>query len=136
MTGDYLLARNNPQEVDYYRQRWRDRQQYQSWLSSLRDDLEQLYSSKHQAIDKEKLFNKHLNNRPQFKAVDFIGNRPWNNARVLVSKMYNIDLDKFSRVYSCLRQRQDLPTMGKFLAFLEQQDLTDKPFTKFYRLCE
>ena len=136
MTSDYLLARNLPNEADYYRQRWRDRKQYQLWLSSLRDDLQQLYSGKHQPDDRKKLFNKHLNNRPQFEAVDFIGNRPWNNARVLVSKMYNIDLKKFSRVYSCLTQRQNFPTTGSFLAFLEQQDLTDEPLTKFYRLCE
>lgn len=136
MTGDYLLARNQPQEIDYYRQRWRDRKLYELWLSSLRDDLEQLYSGNHQPDDKKKLFTKHLDNRPQFKAVDFIGNRPWNNARVLVSKMYNIDLKKFSRVYSCLTQRQNFPTTGSFLAFLEQQDLTDEPFGKFYRLCE
>ena len=136
MTSDYLLARNKPQEADYYRQRWRDRQLYESWLSSLRSDLEQLYAKAHQPADKEKLFDKHLNNRPEFKAVDFIGNRPWNNARVLVSKMYNIDLEKFSSVYSCLTQRQNFPTTGSFLTFLEQQDLTDEPLTKFYRLCE
>lgn len=136
MTSDYLLARNQPQEADYYRQRWLDRQRYQSWLSSLRSDLQRLYTDKHQRSDKEKLFTKHLNNRPKFKAVDFIGNRPWNNARVLVSKMYNIDLDKFSRVYSCLTQRQNFPTTGSFLLFLEQQDLTGEPLTKFYRLCE
>ena len=136
MTSDYLLARHKAPEADYYRQRWRDRQLYESWLSSLRGDLEQLYADQHLPADKKKIFDKHLNNRPQFKAVDFIGNRPWNNARVLVSKMYNIDLDKFSRVYSCLTQRQNFPTAGSFLAFLEQQDLKDQPLTKFYRLCE
>ena len=136
MTAEWLQGRGEMKEVVYRQQYWVDRRKYMRWLGDLKQELQAVYVQQENIlVKKAAVFKKFMDNRPNFQAVDFVGRREWNNARVMVAKMYNFELEKFKKVYACLLAREKFSKMADFLAYLEQNLTADEPQEQFYRLC-
>ena len=137
LTTAYLQKQGNKKELEHRKHYWADRKKYLIWLTDLRTQLQEVYAQ-HENIEQRKAetFANFLANKPKFKAVDFIGNKEWNNARVMVAKMYNFDLEKYRQVYACLLAKENFKNAGNFLLYLEKNITGEKPQEKFYRLCE
>ena len=136
LTAEWLRGRGETQEIAYRQRYWVDRRMYVQWLGDLKKALHEVYAQEENVLAKKELvFKKFLDNKPDFQAVDFVGRRVWNNARVMVAKMYNFELDKFKRVYACLDARENFTNAADFLAYLEKQVTADEPLAQFYQLC-
>lgn len=136
MTAMWLRGRGELQEIEYRQRYWVDRRKYLRWLGDLKQTLQEVYTQKENVLEKkEAVFKKFLANKPDFEAVDFVGQREWNNARVMVAKMYNFELEKFKQVYACLDARENFKNSADFLAYLEKHLTAVEPLEKFYQLC-
>ena len=136
MTAAWLQGRGETQEITYRQQYWVDRRLYLQWLGDLKKSLQEIYAQQEDVLEKKKsVFKKFLDNKPDFHAVDFIGTREWNNARVMVAKMYNFELEKFKKVYACLDAQENFSTAADFLAYLEKKLTALTPLASFYQLC-
>ena len=136
MTSTWLQQRGNEQELVYRQHYWVDRRKYLRWLGDLKQELQEVYAQQENVlVKKAAVFKKFMDNKPNFQAVDFVGKREWNNARVMVAKMYNFELEKFQKVYACLATRENFNKMADFLVYLQQNLTADKPQEQFYRLC-
>ncbi len=136
MTTAWLQGRGAAEEIVYRQRYWVDRRKYLQWLGNLKTALQAVYQQKENVLEKKTaVFAKFLANRPDFQVVDFIGKREWNNARVMVAKMYNFDLEKFKKVYACLDAREKFSTAVQFLSYLEKHITAVEPQEKFYQLC-
>ena len=136
LTSKWLRLRGDTQEIAYRQHYWADRRKYMQWLGDLKTALQQVYEQKEDVQQKKAaLFQRFLANQPDFQAVNFIGKRQWNNARVMAAKMYNFELEKFARVYACLDARENFSNAGQFLSYLDKKLTATKPQENFYKLC-
>ncbi len=137
LTAAWLQGRGEGQEIAYRQQYWVDRRKYMQWLSALKSSLQEVYQQKDNVLEKkQEVFKKFLAAKPVFQVVDFVGQRAWNNARVMVAKMYNFELEKFARVYACLEAREGFANTAAFLSYLEKNLTSVDPQENFYRLCD
>ena len=136
LTASWLQGRGETKEIEYRQQYWVDRRKYMQWLGDLKKTLQAVYAQKENVLArKAAVFKNFIANKPAFQAVDFIGSRAWNNARVMAAKMYNFELEKFKKVYRCLDAREKFSNAAQFLAYLEKTVTAREPQAEFYRLC-
>ena len=136
MTAAWLRGRGEPQEIEYRQHYWVDRRKYLRWLGDLKKALQEVYAQKENVLEKKAaVFKRFLANKPDFQAVDFIGKREWNNARVAVAKMYNFELEKFKKVYACLDAQEKFNDAADFLSYLDKNLTAVEPLENFYKLC-
>ena len=136
MTAAWLQGRGEMKEIEYRQQYWVDRRKYMQWLGDLKKALQEVYDQKENVLEKKAaVFERFLANQPNFQAVNFIGKREWNNARVAVAKMYNFELEKFKKVYACLDAREKFNYAADFLSYLEKNITAVEPLENFYKLC-
>lgn len=137
MTVAWLQQQGDLQEIAYRQHYWRDRRKYAQWLSDLKAKLKKVYANRENVLARKATVFKHfLANKPKFQAIDFVGKREWNNARVMAAKMYSFELEKFRAVYACLDAQQHFKNAAQFLTYLEQHLTAVQPFADFYQLCK
>ena len=136
MTAAWLRGRGELKEIEYRQHYWVDRRKYLQWLGDLKKELQAVYEQKEDVLAKKAaVFKKFLAHKPDFKSVDFVGRREWNNARVMVAKMYNFELEKFKKVYACLDAQEKFNNAADFLSYLEKNITATEPLENFYQLC-
>ncbi|NRA44519.1 MAG: aminopeptidase [Oligoflexales bacterium] len=141
LTVQYLEEKGKERSLDSYAIKKADKKLYREWLKRLRDALKQFYKNTDFSLDKKqatlgkaKLFERYTKElRPKFQRYDYVGNEPWNNARVLGTSLYSPDLDRFSRAYSCHKHLN----AGAFLKVLgDTIKGYDDPFIALDSLCK
>ena len=72
--------------------------------------------------------------KPNFQVHNYVGNRPWNNARILGENLYLPDLELFEEAFLCM----NAPSTGEYLAeiqrVVEKEDWED-PFEALSLMC-
>ena len=139
LTERYLKSRQADKEWQDYIGKRGDRKIFKNWLESLRQALNKLYKnpppSREQLLaEKARLFELYTkgDQRVAFEERDYIGKKPWNNARVLANSLYSPDLDRFRRAHGCLKT-DSLPEF--FTALEDREGEHDDQFKVLDSLC-
>lgn len=141
LTVKFLKSKNLLEEVAHFEAYHRDFSLYYQWQQSLRRRLQLVYSEYAQKSMNE-VEALHLKDtvikdflgakRPKFEQVDFVGQRPWNNARLVASSLYSPDTSLFARAHACSKWKN----MGEFLITLEKwSKSTENPGEKLHLFC-
>lgn len=126
LTAEFFVAigrKNELAELEVSRQ---DFNLFKSWLEGLRVALKKnLEDSLGQPeLDRIKSKNKvimlAISKKPAFKRFDFVGNAPWNNARILAAGLYSPDTAAFERAAACFGKDKSGRWTGNFLKALEK----------------
>ena len=109
LTPRYLRDTGHEKLIDSYKSRRQDRKLYVAWLTNLKASLKKLYAKRKEMepekllAEKERIYTRFTKNkRPKFKVADYVGKRPWNNARVMGASLYQPDLERFARAHACV----------------------------------
>jgi predicted aminopeptidase len=127
MTEQFLSggAPGDAERLEKYRAKREDKELFRAWLVRLKAELTRTYARLGAApraqvlAAKAAVFERYLKapERPRFKAADFIGSEPWNNATVLGASLYAPDPTRFAAARTCLGR----PSLHAFLVALEAQ---------------
>ena len=120
LTLRFLAMHGLTNRIDHYLRWLRDRKKFRDWLASLRGELKKLYAqtlpTSSLRAKKLAIFDNYLRkHRPDFEAIDFVGNLPWNNARVIGASLYSPNRDRFAAAFACSKSF----TVGEFLSAIE-----------------
>ena len=140
LTKKYLEELGLKKQLKKFLDKKRDLELYKIWLSDLKEALTGLYDQPppggRQTLlaKKEELFRSFITEkRPEFKWADYVGDEPWNNARVLASSLYSPDTSRFLKAHQC----SGMPDAGQFLERLSQAlRQNDEPFEALDSLCQ
>ncbi len=112
------------------------------WLRQLREDLAKNFEeTKGQDLArrteaKQKILVLAMTKKPPFKRFDFVGQRPWNNARILAASLYAPQTSEFAKAAQCFTSKTALKTVGAFLKALEKQaETTTSGFEALNKMC-
>ena len=139
LTRKYLKFKKDQKALTHYEDYLADQKKFKTWLIALEKRLRLFYknSSEQNLQDfsqqKKAIFEEFTKKkRVKFKRIDFIGKRPWNNARVLAYSLYNPKMDVFKKAYSCFKEKN----FGAFLRALESSlKEYDRPQKALRALC-
>jgi predicted aminopeptidase len=141
LTVKYLRLRNLAKEEQLFATYLADQMLFHEWLLSLKADLEMLYQKRsdfertHLLKLKASIYSEYIEQkRPSFAQFDFIGKKPWNNARLLASSLYSPKRDLFLSALQC----RSYDRMGEFLAAIRStfKDLQNEdPLLALPRTC-
>lgn len=141
LTIKFLQVNKYHLSINTYDQKKRDRELFAGWLKRLKEELILLYSQKEYQKNMELLLSKKQqiflkfvkDEKPNFERYDYVGKKPWNNARVLATSMYSPDFKQFDRAWKC----SNCSTVGEFLNLLEQRvDSFSDPFRALKSICK
>ena len=106
LTDSYLEHHGDRDQISHRRIYVKEFVAYKKWLGELESALEGLYESELSAEEKTQqkavIFQRFTSHKPEYKRYDFVGKpERWNNAKVIISKVYSQDNQIFERVLAC-----------------------------------
>lgn len=123
ISKEYILKRKLSRSIHFYEKKNNDRNKFGKWVDSLKSELSALYSIAslnriELILRKKKIIDNHIKNKPKFEAVDFIGNKEWNNARIAIVSTYGTNYDNYDASYECISGAENEKTKMRY--FLEK----------------
>jgi predicted aminopeptidase len=136
LTESYLRAKASPADVSKYLEQRTDRTKFRVWLQGLKAAVSQALEKGGAEVLAAKaavyeLFTKG-ERREQFSSFDFIGTKPWNNARLMANTLYAPDLERFRRAHACVGSVEASDLLN---ALKRVEDTSDDQFANLDGLC-
>ena len=127
LTSEFFVSLGRQDELREFDEIMADYAAVRPWLRQLREELAKTFKMTEGQPTADRLRAKDLvlslamSKKPVFKRIDFVGFKPWNNARILGASLYAPDTTKFARAAQCQAARGGPGTVGVFLKALEKQ---------------
>lgn len=106
LTDSYLEYHSDSNQIAQRGVYVKDHAAFKKWLGELESALESLYegelSDEEKTQKKQVIFQRFTHHKPEHKRYDFVGKpERWNNARVVISKVYSQDNQLFESALAC-----------------------------------
>jgi predicted aminopeptidase len=142
LTSEFFVSLGRQDELREFDEIMADYAAVRPWLRQLRDELVKTFKETEGQPTADRLRAKELvlslamSKKPVFKRIDFVGSKPWNNARILGASLYAPDTTKFAQAARCQAARGIPGTVGFFLKALEKQaETSGSGFKALDKMC-
>lgn len=139
ITRKFLEKKLKYGELKSFEEYLMDRKLFANWVNELKIELKSLYSSSKNQREilknKTEILSLYQKKKiPKFSAYNFVGDLPWNNARILSVSLYSHYNTLFNDSFKCFRKDK----MGTYLKYIKDKN-SEKggdPFELLKKLCE
>lgn len=109
LTKSFLKGSGRWEALENYSAQIDDKKKFNTWFRDLRSKLEVFYKDhSYEEADflqkRESIFRGAELRAPNFRAYNYVGNKPWNNARVAITSTYGTDYSDFESAFGCLKE--------------------------------